>query len=227
MNYPLKMFVENLLENQPCNFCAEVANIGHQKSMVFSETNQFVALPTLGCFQVGYSLVITKQHIRSFSGLSISSIQDAEIFVDSIRAQLEVRYGACMVAEHGTGIDEVTAACCDHAHIHLIPIRNNEDRILRDYTKTGGEPYVYKSLSNLRNSSLSSYIMLSFRPKEYYIWKNPVRFHRQFARIMAARALGLEPRYNWRQYPFLDRMIETYSDLRTKHIRSDPENCPK
>lgn len=199
----------------PCSFCLEEKRSLSEKTLTFLADESFFALPSLGCFTLGYSLVVPRVHVRSFSDLTSDGLSNAAKFLEVVRDKVEKTYGPCLIAEHGTGDDEVSAACCDHAHIHVIPIQGHGDAILSKYQSAGGGPTIMRSLQDLHSYKLDSYILASVSSGEFLLWKSSKKFIRQFARIVSAEALDVGEFYNWRVHTFWDNMVKSYIDLRS------------
>jgi len=207
----------------PCNFCLEQEVSDSEKSLCFISSESFFALPTLGCFVPGYSLVVPRMHIRSFAKVSDEKLIELDNFLELVRKMTEREFGPVLVAEHGTGDDEISAACCDHAHIHIIPIKGFRQEILEKYIRAGGTPIRLESLKAIKQYNLESYILASFEKGEFLLWDSSKKFQRQFARIASAECLNLGHVYNWRIHPFPNNMVITTAKMSCTEGGHDPQ----
>lgn len=195
-----------------CSFCREFAKPpGEGWSIVRSE--RFVLMPTLGCFTHGYSLVMPVDHVYSF-GEVVNDPDEAcslEVFLNDVRALVESRFGPTIIAEHGSGgQQDMGAACCQHAHLHLIPAPD-KDAVLRRYCQTGGKPAVLNSIRDLALQQ-GSYIYLAPSPEQHLVWPAR-RFPCQFVRRVLADLHGLQEYWDWQEYPFWDKRVATLKSL--------------
>jgi hypothetical protein len=152
-------------------------------------------------------------HRRSFAALSEDELSDAENSLRCLRDRIAERYGPMIVAEHGSGECDMGASCCDHAHLHLIPLPGLVDPLVDIYQEVGGKPRVLSSLVDLRSFNGRPYLFLSPRDGLYMVWTNVERFKRQFVRWATAKLMGVEDFYNWRNYHFAHNMLITKADL--------------
>jgi hypothetical protein len=114
-----------------------------------------------------------------------------------------------MLAEHGSGApDEPTAACCVHAHMHLIPVEG-VDAVVAAYSERGRAPTKIGKLEDLKALEGQSYLVLSPRPGEWLLWKDASRFPRQFVRRAVSSVLGRSGEFDWRAHPHPDQMQTT------------------
>jgi hypothetical protein len=174
-----------------------------------SDKTELVSTPTLGCFQPGYSLAIPNRFIHSFAELGGEELEASERTVESWRSKLEEIFGDTIIAEHGScGSSTLTAACVDHAHLHLLPLPGLRDAIRSCYYEAGGEPDA--CLSSLRELPEvvhdEPYVLLSTTSGEYEVWREIMDFRGQFVRRKSAELLGIPNLFNWRNHPFVDQL---------------------
>lgn len=193
-----------------CDFCAEISAPRTAKSRIAYDNGAFVAMPTLGCFVDGYTLVLPKKHVPSFAALDQEASLAGAAVVEKTRAALEKLYGRCIVAEHGAADGcSMGAGCCDHAHVHVIPLGDKSERVLEEYRATGGKEQVAGDWRQLAGFTGLPYLMLSTEPGVYRIWAATPQFHRQFVRRVAAGLVDKVAWYNWREFHFVPGMVRT------------------
>ena len=70
-----------MCKNSECFFCQELedrtSNLTKTNRIVW-ETKNFVVFPTEGCFQIGYLLVMPKQHFLCFGELDSEALTELE-----------------------------------------------------------------------------------------------------------------------------------------------------
>ncbi|THD80908.1 MAG: hypothetical protein E7812_05685 [Phenylobacterium sp.] len=203
------------MESMECSFCDEVNRVGANDGLSFASSEEHIALPTLGCFVVGYSLVVSRAHINSMAHLDQDAILRLSEFVERVRAAVVAACGPIVVAEHGSGEPtDPTAACCEHAHMHFIPVEDASLEVLKTYESRGGQGKRLTGFEELRTYAGRSYLSLSLSPGEWLVWDNAARFQRQFIRRATAGALGQPKMFDWRSYPFGENMRRTALLLR-------------
>jgi len=199
-----------------CSFCSEFLD-GSMR--IIDNDESWVFLPTIGCFNLGYCLFMPIDHVRSFASIAREELREAHEKVEYYRATIAAEFQShVIIAEHGPGLQCMGAACCDHAHLHLIPI-NQPDDVLAAYTDVGGVGERLEAFEEIDANSSRDYLYLSPAAGEHFVWTSRV-FPKQFVRRVCARLSGLGELWNWRNYPYLDKRDETLSRLRQYFMRS-------
>ena len=194
-----------------CAFCEEFDREGLGKSRIIWEDDDFVLLPTLGCFVPGYCLLMPRDHRYSFGELSYEGRLRAAEVLELARTAITDKFGPTIVAEHGSTVCDAGAGCCDHAHLHIIPCGPN--RVCAAYKQVGGRPRNIEKFQDLNRASGTPYIYLSPLPNIHWLWE-PAGFESQFVRKAVARELGIGDYYDWRRFKFEENISRTYSSLR-------------
>ncbi len=199
-----------------CYFCAEFSSFQAPESRIIWESDDFLLLPTIGCFSAGYCLLMPRDHELSFGSLSRNQVSEGFKVVGHWRQQIEKTFGHAIVAEHGAGQCLSGAACCDHAHLHIIPVHGRIGQVSRAYLDVGGTPEVLNEPEEVTDLSGAPYILFSPRPGQWWLWREVEAFQRQFVRRVCARALGVEPYSDWRKHTFKENMKVTKEVLTGK-----------
>lgn len=191
-----------------CRFCNIVT--GDYKyadvDCPFSSNDEFIAIPSIGALVEGWSLVIPKRH-----QLSMKSVYNHSSFKDFLSQILPIlldQYGPFVAFEHGANKEgSITACGTDHAHLHLVPLRES-------------------LLIDLQNSGLSwarchtSEIALRTERDEYLfyyelgvnkIWHDPIGYLHilkqpisQYFRHLIATRKGLLDVSDYRKFPHIE-----------------------
>lgn len=192
-----------------CAFCREFAG-PDGGARIIARDRDLLLLPTIGCFTAGYCLFMPIEHVDAVAELPTSQLHEVEVATGRMRSLLEQVYGPTIVAEHGARGCDLGAACCTHAHLHLIPVPD-ADAVTATYRATGGDGVSLETLSDLPTAG--AYVYLSPRSGEHLAWP-AARFARQFVRRACASLHGLGAYYDWRDYPFADIQQATLHQLR-------------
>lgn len=198
-----------------CDFCEEFKQLPEVTGRTITYlANDFVVLASLGCFRDGYSLLMPVEHRRSFASLGHERLALAEPAIEYVRRIIGSEYSTpVIVAEHGPGIVDKGASCCDHAHIHIIPV-DDPEKVLLQFRNSGHEHHSLPRLSALTEWQAAPYIYLSCTPGQHLVWENMGLFGKQFVRHVCANLDGLGMIANWRIYPFRRKMLQTAERLR-------------
>ena len=213
---------EKELESQmgACFLCAP------DQGLVYATAPLSIALCGLGPILDGYSVVATRDHTMSCADAALMN-SEFTVFAESVRATLMLRYGSCLMTEHGrlpvctrpTGTEEH----CFHGHFLLFPAAP-------DITKSAQSHFAFTQTSSSLDDALaiardqSEYFLLSPSPKEYFIMTSPISLMRQFARYMVAEAIGCPEKADWSTYPDRPKAEADAADL--AQIVSAPIRIP-
>lgn len=205
-----------MCKNSECFFCQELedrtSNLIKTNRIVW-ETKNFVVFPTEGCFQIGYLLVMPKQHFLCFGELDSEALTELEEILEKITVYVREKSGdECIIFEHGTrNIEKLTSTSIMHAHIHVIPSKKELVPFLPDYC----ELCKVKGFSDLAKET-DNYLFLRDVSGVNYIVKND-NYPAQFFRAVICKSMGISRYWNWRQFPFKENMLITldyYEGLR-------------
>ncbi len=192
-----------------CLFCS-VANhtsplSGYPENRVVAETDNFVAKAALGQVVNGYSLILTKEHYRSFSEAPIEIFDEFYAFRNKIVNRLECIYKVPIAYfEHGAVHRQYRAgSCIDHAHIHLIP------------TAMSIIPFI---IGDYKFEMLSSFydVKQYWDAKDSYFYleedgtckgaRIDCNVPSQLIRRVLAKMIGHPNEWDWREYPTRDKV---------------------
>ena len=152
-----------------CTLCEEVARSQSDGSLVYASDRYQIVVPSLGCFIPGHSLVVPRRHVTSFAELGPTEAAAAAVMLEVVRDQISDAIAPPILAEHGTGPHLLSAACCSHAHAHVIPVGSEVDKVLRSFEEAGGAGSRISDLTDLARFAGGSYVMLSPAAGEFYV----------------------------------------------------------
>lgn len=198
-----------------CDFCFRQGRDEeeYKKKLIYQEED-YQLIASLGAFIEGYVLYAPKEHHRSFATLGKQALGTVKCRIKDIRKVIEQLYNKeVVIAEHGPGLFRSSANSVDHAHLHLIPVRNIA-QVLGDYYEVGGIPHKLESFTKLSHYAYKPYIYLSYQGDKHFVWTNTDLFPRQFVRRTVAANYGIGDVFDWKEYPFVDQMHITAKQLR-------------
>lgn len=200
-----------------CEFCMEFAEFDCESDRKIAYfRNEFLLLATLGCFREGYCLYMPLEHERSFAVLGEQQLARIETEIEYIRRIIADEFSSyVLLAEHGPGPNDRGASCCDHAHIHLIPV-DDPWQVFMKFYNCGGNPEVLDSLPDLSKYKNIPYIYLSCTIGQHLVWENVNVFGRQFVRRVCAELQGIGDLFNWRVHRFEEEMRATCRRMRSR-----------
>lgn len=217
-----------------CPFCTEFSDkkSPNTTSRLIDEREGLLLIPTLGCFRKGYCLCIPEVHTYSFATCTEEELNTASLYLQEVRRIIAKEFGEQVIfAEHGPNPCEAVernpdCSCVDHAHMHLIPVPD-VGSVVEQFVEAGGPPMALDSLSELSQFE-GPYIYLSIpsissSDSYHMIWDETHGFRRQFVRIVCADLYGIKSFYNWRTYPFRQKMRATRRRLLPHFSRANRE----
>ena len=90
------------------------------------ESQNFVAVPTVGALVEGWLLIVPRTPILSFARISPPLFSELGIFLNEIVPAIESVYGPVSLFEHGPAFATSKVGCgVDYAHLHLVPVDCN------------------------------------------------------------------------------------------------------
>lgn len=197
-----------MYKNPECFFCQELEDRTKnliKANRIVLETKNFVVFPTEGCFQIGYLLVVPKQHFLCFGELDFSLLTELDGILQKITIYVREKSGdECIIFEHGTrNLEKLTSTSIMHAHIHVIPSKQGLVPYLPDYC----ELRKVKGFSDLAQET-DNYLFLRDVGGVNYIVKND-NYPSQFFRTITCKSMGIPKYWNWKEYPFRENMLIT------------------
>jgi hypothetical protein len=196
-----------------CDFCLEAAQAGRAQSRVADIDEHGMIFPTVGAFVPGYFLVAPRLHVTRTTELSEDAF--AAVWAMATRFREYVRHAIpeadVLLYEHGVmptsetksmlSISEISTPCVAHAHIHAIMLAKREvDLVNGELVRRLGEP----SVQVARPLPAGDYAMAKSDGSDFLLFpKLPLR---QLIRRVVADVVA-EPRWNWREYPFNERIM--------------------
>lgn len=204
-----------MYKNPECFFCKEiddpVKNILNKNRIIY-ETANFVVFPTVGCFEVGYLLVMPKQHFLCFGELEADLIDELNDIISKISKYIQRKENKrCIIFEHGTrDLSKLTSTSIMHAHIHILPF---EKKVI---CYLPGECKLKKieGFTDLKRET-DNYLFLKDISENNYIIEND-SYPSQFFRRIVCSAMGIAESWDWREHAFLENMektIDYYKDF--------------
>jgi ATP adenylyltransferase len=107
----------------PCALCSSIAKPRDDWDLPIFESENFVAVPSLGSLVEGWLLVVPRQHFISIGALTPDLHEEFTIFKQNVSARLSSVYGEPCAFEHGPCAPNREVGCgVDHAHVHLVPL---------------------------------------------------------------------------------------------------------
>jgi hypothetical protein len=183
----------------------------------------FVVSAALGQFCSGYVLLLSKAHVPTLGALGIRYRREFLELKEEIRDLLKQEYGISPVFfEHGPGSsDERGGSCIDHAHLHALPI------------ELDSPPHAARApLAGGRVSSYDAVTDKALRHEPYFYFESSAGhmflfdaedLPCQYGRRLMAEFLGTPNEWNWRVFPYYQRMVETIERLSARSGR--PSRC--
>lgn len=184
-----------------CLFCEdrrfmlnERLDLPSNDSVVWEDKNIFVA-PDLFPLVVGHVLIVTKSHYNSFGNAPFSVYSSAlnaiRYFKTKVFKNIDV-----IIFEHGAVIEHSAGSSIDHAHIHMMPFKDDIHSLIveSEFITQPALSASYKVLNGFAQKK-QPYIFFQKNLNDSIVY--PVKsLPSQFLRILIAQKLGVE--YDWK-----------------------------
>jgi diadenosine tetraphosphate (Ap4A) HIT family hydrolase len=196
-----------------CLFCKipRERNFINIEDTIIDESENFYAKPALGQFVNGYILINSKKHYSNYSLINNAKLyNELQEFISKVSKNIRAFTNSeILLFEHGS-INKYcqdilcNAKCVDHAHFHLLPI----DLDIHSYLKEHFTFFLLNGIDNISSFNLDSYIYYKFQNKEF-IYKVDKPIQSQFVRQVICQSLGIGEKWNWKLYPYREKIAET------------------
>lgn len=206
--------VSHTHSTQNCLLCKIRDRKSEEPEHIVYETQSFYVVPGTGAFFEGYLMIVPKKHVMSFALLSKDELNEFYSLLDDLRSILEGIYGKkvfafeCGSGRTGAGKHETSIV---HAHFHLAP---TEMPVLHEVQKSGLHPALIDKI-DLGEYGEYPYMLYVDQEDNWFIASDPHDYYpRQHPRQVLANWMGCYDIYNWRIYPFRERMDTIASEFR-------------
>jgi diadenosine tetraphosphate (Ap4A) HIT family hydrolase len=202
--------------DQACRFCG-IRNLKYAESYdaPVAESDHFFAVPSLGGFVPGWTLVCPKEHCLNLAG--VYGTEEFAAFSRGVASALARSFGAPVVVfEHGCRRGGSLTGCgTDHAHLHLVPFRGSLEAAVRDFDPSG--EWIAGNARDLNMLvGLNEYLIMAESFDDLYgaaLVRSVDVPRSQYFRLAIAEALGLSAIADYRHYPFTELARLTASRL--------------
>lgn len=173
-------------------------------------TPNFFVVPSLGALVEGWVLIVPREHCISFGALPDALHEEFFDVKETVAAELESRYGALCVFEHGPSQSHQKVGCTvDHAHLHMLPFADDLPMMARSLLP----PNAIWRRGNLRDcqnafQSRQDYLYVEKRGEEGHVILHP-HFESQIFRRAIATHLNMPDQFDWRSNPQIENVLRT------------------
>src|ERR1700719_4527869 len=197
-----------------CRMCASLAAASFPWDKPLLESENFVAVPSIGSLVPGWLLVLPRAHYLSLREIPRGLRREYMSFVEDVSRRIIGHYGKLWSFQHGPSLENLAIGCgVDHAHLHLLPI----DLDLRPAVAEALQSrLVWHEIGGIFDKKVStpemSYLFYSRRGVSWVA--HSAAFGSQLFRRAVARKLGRPGEFSWREYPQLETVERTIADFR-------------
>jgi hypothetical protein len=188
-------------------------------ALVYYAAPDGVALCGLGPLVPGYSVVATRNHVRSAADGLVLDGPGFASFADDVRVNLAERYGSCLMTEHGRipvcldpgGRSEPH---CYHCHFLLFPGAPSVESAARASYERVEEAHSLPEALALAKAH-KEYFLFSAHRCHFLVMSQPGKLiRRQFSRFLVADAMGTPELASWRAHPDIESSTIVATELR-------------
>lgn len=220
-----------------CSFCSELSHSCDGSNLFLSlvedykistrviyESNNFVILPTIGAFVEGYLLIVAKQHYISIGAMAQSTLDEFNQMILACKSVIAKIYEKkTLVFEHGGRSDcNTIGACVEHAHVHIVPIKDSIKSELLHYPMQLHEIGSVRRLYEYGERS-ESYLFYQDIDGINYIIESEI-IPSQFMRQVTSHKLGVGDRWDWKLHHEVPNIIATLENIKPEVFESAIRN---
>ncbi len=176
------------------------------ENTVLHETENFIVIPSLGSFVIGYVLVIPKNKILSYSELDVSYYSELSNLSRYLVSHIEKHCGRVVCFEHGPSVPESTLGCgIDYAHLHVVPT----DCPVKLTLEKKFSFVKFEIQSNWKQFENKDYLYLNENDQDYFADISGENIVSGLIRKTIAEFENHHHRHDWRQHRFEDNIKKT------------------
>jgi ATP adenylyltransferase len=195
---------------QPTRHCSFCELPGREETVL--RGTGVSAVPSLGAYVEGWTLVVPDEHVQAIADLSPGSRAAFDEAVDFLRQRITDTYGPVISFEHGSVGSGRTAGCgVDHAHLHIVPhdidIRGAVAALVAEVGS-----FAWERCERLpTRGAPSDYVWISDGTGSWIAYAEVLPS--QVIRRAIARQLGIQT-WDWKQDHRMDNVTATLERLR-------------
>ena len=209
-----------------CDFCNEINNFEssyfkqnffqhYQKkklcNRIIFQNEHFFVIPSAGPISKCHLLICPVEHVTSYATLNPQRLREATDVLKKFIQLVKKEYGCAMAFEHGSNIDGIGSASCNHAHFHVIAAQINIEKILEEQgfnlTKISHINDIYSVVDKK-----SPYFLIINTENEIWVTKDTI-CQSQYLRQLCAKELNLGNGL-WQNEIGVEQMINTNIKLK-------------
>lgn len=176
--------------------------------LLYLSSTRFHAMLGIGPVVEGYTILSTKNHIRSMFDMPSDNIQEYYDFHRKVLELLSSLYGTVIITEHGRVpicdfYNLNRESHCYHAHQLLFPINIDLLPSLKQNFPKMVKTYCNFTEARQSRTSEGEYIYYEAPNGICYVAQN-VKFARQYFRMLVAEKIGHIERVDWQNFKGLD-----------------------
>ena len=183
------------------------------------KSKSFFVLATIGQFVTGYLLIIPRRHIMSNAELTDEEMAEFYTVLEDVEYLIKITYSTDMILvwENGSGKSGKSKAkdSVVHSHVHVVPSTLTAEEV----EETSGLPFERITLDDLKDYASVPYLLMRSEA-DHDTWmicpSKDIFIPRQWIRNLVAEKVGItDDTWNWRVYPFAEKMRLTVDQIRT------------
>ena len=174
---------------------------------MLEETNNFIIIPSLGSLVEGYLFIVSKKHYNNMNELG--NIEKEEYFnlINKYRNKfINIYCEYPIIFEHGY-IEDNNTSSVSHAHTHIVNYNFKDELSIINYLNFN----IINGIDDIDKKR--NYIMYISIDKKIYV-SYDFNNVSQLMRVLIAKDLNIENKYNWKNNKFITNIKLTINKLK-------------
>ena len=171
---------------------------------IFMENPSLIAVASLGQIVEGYAVVFGREESISLRSLEKDERREFLRFLRTARQRVEQRFGPTVMFEHGSSCAGTDVSCgVNRIHVHIVPyagrvLKNEMEKSFQCKSSTSTIEQMLEKLNSWETEAPYFWIQESGR---VFLFSYGEKRESQVVRRIIARQVGMDARWNWREYP--------------------------
>jgi len=190
------------------------------------ENSSLIAVASLGQLVEGYAVVFGEEDRISLRSLGKDERREFLRFLRSARQRVEQRFGPTVMFEHGASCAGTNVSCgVNRIHVHIVPYTGGrlKNEIGKSFQCKASISTIEQMLAELGSWETEAPYFWIEEGGGVFLFSYGEKRESQVVRRVLARQVGMDDRWNWREYPTQEAAERVAKELSTSVAPPSPD----